>query len=481
MSRSAPWQLSAAEQAALIRSRELSPVDLLESVLERIAQQNPALGAYCTLAEDQARATAQQAEAALATSQPLGPLHGVPVSVKDLIDTAGIRTTYGSLAYRDRVPEADDVVVERLRAAGAVIVGKTNTSEFGYMAACHNQLFPTTRNPWNLERTPGGSSGGAAAAVSAGLGSIAIGSDGGGSIRLPAALCGLVGFKPSFGVVPSYPGCRDPSLPGASSWELLEVLGPLARTVEDIALVMQAIAGPDPRDRHSLPSLGGDWTTCLAEDVRGMRIAWTVDFGGQVTVEPEVRSTFESALPAFEALGCTLEEATPEIPDLDETFLSLIVRDSDLVGLRQLVEEVGESNVLPDLLGVLKLPVTAEALTTAAMMQQRISNELARFMSRYDLLLTPTVPCRAFELDVASPTRIAGREVSPTHFLSLVRVFNMTYQPAISVPAGWSQGLPVGLQIVGRRLDDARLLAAAAAYEQVRPWHDQWPEDTARG
>ena len=471
------WRLSATEQTRRIRDGEASAVDVMESVLNRIESVNPILHAYCTLDSERARQQAASVDAALGQGEPVGSLAGVPLSIKDLIDTAGLRTTYGSVAYRDRVPSVNDVVVQRLLDASGVVVGKTNTSEFGYIAACHNKLFPTTRNPWNPQLNPGGSSGGAAAAVASGMGAIAIGSDGGGSVRLPAALCGLVGFKGSFGVIPSFPGCRDPRLPGASSWESLEVLGVLARTVADVALVMDAAAGPEPRDRHSLPPLPFDWATAARGGIEGARIAWTVDFGGLVTVDPEVQRVFREAVGSFLDMGCTLVEAAPEVPELDDTFAALIARDSDLRGMRHLIETTGAQSMLPAMVGLIQREWSATEFTDAAMMQQRVTNEMSAFMADYDFLLTPTVPSLAFDLDVAAPTQIAGKKVSSTHFLSFVRIFNMTRQPAISVPAGWSdEGLPVGLQIVGRPLADGQVLAAAAAYEQARPWGDRWPD-----
>lgn len=471
-----PWSLSATEQRDGLHAGDYSARELLAQIRQRIADCDQRVHAFCTLAAEQATQQAAVADERKVARDNDAPLLGVPVSIKDLVDTAGIRTTYGSRAHANRVPTADDVVVQRLRDAGCVVLGKTNTSEFGYMAACHNNLFPTTRNPWNLQRTPGGSSGGAAAAVAAGMGSIAIGSDGGGSVRLPAALTGLVGFKGSFGVVPSFPGCRDPKFPGASSWETLEVLGVLARTVADIARVMSVIAGPDPRDRHSLPPLGFDWLAAATEQLGPLRVAITPDFEGVVTVDPEVRRCFSEAVVAFEEMGCEVVVASPPLPDLDEAFAALIARDSDLSGMRTLIDQVGADQMLPDMVGLIQRDWSAAEFTDAAMTAQSVTNSVSDFMADYDLLLTPTVPALAFDLDVAAPTMIAGKPVSPTHFLSFTRVFNITKQPVISVPAGWStSGLPVGMQIVGRPLSDRLVLAAAGAYEQIRPWRDRWP------
>lgn len=252
-------RLPATELAARIGTSEISPVEVTDAVLERMAALDGALGAYCTPTPDLARAQARAVADRLARGEEVGPLAGVPIGVKDLITTQGIRTTSGSPAYEDFVPDEDDIVVERAVAAGAVVLGKTNASEFGYSATGHNPLFPATRNPWNTALTPGGSSAGSAAAVAAGLGPVALGSDGGGSIRVPAAHSGLVGFKASMGRVPVWPGCRDERYPGVSGWESLEHLGPLTRTVADTALMLSVLAGPDPRDRHSIPCGDVDW------------------------------------------------------------------------------------------------------------------------------------------------------------------------------------------------------------------------------
>ncbi|HUF94309.1 MAG TPA: amidase family protein, partial [Candidatus Limnocylindria bacterium] len=264
------WR-SALECAALIRSKQLSAVELTEAILSRIARLNPALNAFCLVTADVARNAAREAEIAVMKGEPLGPLHGVPISLKDVLYTRGIRTTGGSRLFADLVPEQDTVPVGRLKAAGAVILGKTNTSEFGHKALTDNPMFGRTHNPWNLECTPGGSSGGAAAAVASGLGALALGSDGGGSVRIPAAFCGVVGFKPSYGRVPHYPG-----FPG---WDHVSHVGPITRTVRDAAALLDVIAGGDDRDRASLPDDAGSYVESCAQPVEGLHVAWTPDLG----------------------------------------------------------------------------------------------------------------------------------------------------------------------------------------------------------
>src|SRR6266481_1570691 len=261
----------ATELAALIRSKQISPVELTEAVLARIDALNPRLNAFCLVAHDLARRGAREAEIAVTKAEPLGALHGVPLSIKDVIFTRGLRTTGGSRLFAEAVPDDDAVVVGRLRAAGAVLLGKTTTSEFGHKAVTESPLFGVTRNPWNLERTPGGSSGGAAAAVASGCGPIALGSDGGGSVRIPAAFCGLVGLKPSYGRVPLGVG-----FPG---WDHVSHVGPLARSVRDAAAVLDVIAGGDDRDRESLPREPGSYVEACAGSIKGLNVAWTPDLG----------------------------------------------------------------------------------------------------------------------------------------------------------------------------------------------------------
>ncbi len=272
------WQLSAIEHADGVRRGLWSAEELTRSVLDRIAERNPALNAYCTL-NASAVAEAKAADRERLRGADLGPLHGVPFSVKDLIPAKGIRTTLGSVAYADWVPDQDDVAVERLRGAGAILLGKTNTRELGYGIVADNDLFGPTRNPWCPDRTAGGSSGGAAAAVADGMGSVALGSDGGGSLRVPAALCGVFTLKPSFGVVPLYPSCRVPIRPGFSSWESLECVGPITRTVRDAAAVLEVIAGLDLRDRHSVPYQAAGLGERLGDGVAGLRVAWSPQLG----------------------------------------------------------------------------------------------------------------------------------------------------------------------------------------------------------
>jgi aspartyl-tRNA(Asn)/glutamyl-tRNA(Gln) amidotransferase subunit A len=388
-----------------------------------------------------------------------------PVAVKDLVATRGLRTAFGSRLYAEHVPTEDDVVVERLRAADAIILGKTNSSEFGYGGIGHNRLFPTTRNPWDRERTSGGSSAGSAAAVAAGMAALGVGSDGGGSVRIPAALCGLVGVKASMGRVPLWPGCRDPAEPGASGWESLEHIGPLARSVADAALMLSVMAGPDERDRWSLPDDGTDWRGACAGGVAGLRVAYSPDLGF-AAVEPGVRHLADAAAECLARLGARVERADPPIGDLGATFRALVAMETDLRGLRALVAP-RRDEISPQLLELLDHRWTAEDFTDAIMARKAVANAMWRFMQRFDLLLTPSVAVTAFARDRLGPPSIAGKPAGPDDWTPFAALANLTGQPAVSVPAGLHAGLPVGVQLVGRRLADATVLRAAAALENA--------------
>ncbi|MFI5660386.1 amidase [Streptomyces sp. NPDC051684] len=466
-------RLSATETVALIRARELSPVEVTDAVLDRIDAVDGRLGAFCTPTPDLARAAARRIADDIAAGRDPGPLAGVPLGVKDLISTKGIRTTSGSHAYADFVPDEDDIVVERSGAAGAVVLGKTNATEFGYSANGHNPLFPVTRNPWDLERTPGGSSAGSAAAVAAGLGPVALGSDGGGSVRIPAALCGIFGFKASMGRVPVYPGCRDERYPGVSGWESIEHIGPLTRTVADAALMLSVLAGPDPRDRHSIPCADVAWTR--RRPAGPLRIAYSPDLG-RVAVDPDVRRVADDAAKVFEkGLGAEVDRIDLQLPDFSEAFGAIIAAETDLTGMRELADRLGPA-MSPHLAALVRTPWTAEQFTDANLMRKAVVNRVARLMATYDLVLTPTTSVAAFPVGVPGPELIDGRVVPTDHWTSFTPIANLTGLPAASLPAGRTQGgLPVGVQLIGRHLADGALLDVCAAYEEAAPWRDAWP------
>jgi aspartyl-tRNA(Asn)/glutamyl-tRNA(Gln) amidotransferase subunit A len=467
--------LPAGELAERIRARQLSPTEVLDAVLERIDRLEPTLHAFCTPTPELARETAARVERAIMAGEQVGLLAGVPVGIKDLVATKGILTVGGSAAYRDFLPDEDDVVVERLRAADAVILGKTNVPEFGYSGVGHNPVFPTTHNPWNPEMTPGGSSAGSGAAVATGMGPIAIGSDGGGSVRIPAAHCGVVGVKASMGRTPLYPGCRDERYSGFSSWESLEHIGPISRTVADAALMLEVIAGPDARDRHSIPTTDVNWRAAVDRDLRPLRIAFSPDLG-YAAVDPEVREILNDAARVFESdLGWMVEQRDPGWQDPYEDFWRIVALDTDIVGMRELVRTHGRE-MTPHLVDFVTRPWTAEELTSAVMARKALCNKMWRLMRTFDLLLTPTLTVPPFPVHMQGPEKVDGRIVPPFAWLSFTLPINLTGQPAVSLPAGWTaSGLPIGLQLVGRHLADETVLGAAAAFEKVSNWHDRWP------
>lgn len=465
----------ATQLAARVRDGEVSARELTQATLDRLEQREPLIQAFCTLTPERALAQAEQIDRRRARGEPLGALAGVPLAVKDLICTAGVRTTSGSAAYADFIPEEDDITVERLLAADAILLGKTTAPEFGYSGVGHNPMFPSPRNPWDVSKTPGGSSAGSGAALAARLCPIALGSDGGGSVRIPASHCGVYGLKASMGRVPLWPGCRDERYPGVSSWESLEHIGPMTRSVRDSALMMSVMAGPDMRDRHSIPCSDVDWLASLHRPLQGLRIAFSADFG-YIAVDAEVRAVVTAAARRFaSALGAELEEVDPGIADESASFAALVAFESDLSGMRQMQSELG-ATMSPHLSAMLQRDWRAEHFTDANTTRKKLCNQLWRFMQRYDLLLSPTLAVPPFALHMQGPEVIDGRMVRSDHWLSFCFPFNFTGQPAASVPAGFTaSGLPIGMQIVGRHLDDGLVLAASAAFERIQPWNHHYP------
>jgi aspartyl-tRNA(Asn)/glutamyl-tRNA(Gln) amidotransferase subunit A len=348
--------------------------------------------------------------------------------------------------------------------------------EFGYSGVGHNPVFETTRNPWNLALTSGGSSAGSGASVASGVAPFAIGSDGGGSVRIPSAHCGLYGIKASMGRVPLYPGCRDERYPGVSSWETLEHIGPMSRTVADSALMLNVITGPDPRDRYSIPSADFDYLGAVQGDIKGLRIAYSEDWG-YAAVDPEVRRVVSEAVAVFEKdLGCTVERADPGwSADAGATFWALVAADTDLAGMRRMIKG-REHEISPHLLDLLMRPWSGEDFTNAHTQRKALCNKMWRFMASYDLLLTPTLAVPPFPVHMQGPEIIEGRMGRNADWLCFTFPANMTGQPAATIPAGFTKdGLPVGLQIIGRHLDDRTVLKASGAFERARPWAHKWP------
>src|SRR3989449_296521 len=430
------WR-AALEVADLVRQRRVKPIEVLAAVLARLEAVNPTLNAFCLVAADSARVAAREAEIAVMKGEPLGLRHGVPLSVKDVLLTRGLTTTGGSRLFEDFVPSEDALAVGRLRAAGAVLVGKTNTSEFGHKAVTDNPLFGPTRNPWDPSLTPGGSSGGAAAAVATGQGPIGLGTDGGGSVRIPAAFCGLYGFKPSYGRVPNYPG-----FPG---WECFSHTGPITRTVRDAALVLDVIAGGDDRDLDSLPGGPEGYLDACEENVKGLHVAWSSDLG-YAEVDPEVARICEDAAAHFESLGCHVEVVNPGWTSPEAAFGTMVAAQFYAAWADRLPE--AESVMDPTLAKFVRRGggVTARQDLGARAWMDAFWLEVLAFLARFDLLLTPTAAVAPFAVAGPPPRELGGQQVSVLGWMPFTYPFNITGQPAASVPAGsTSTGLPVGL------------------------------------
>ncbi|AGB73859.1 MULTISPECIES: amidase [Rhizobium] len=459
--------LSAREIATRVSSGAVSALEILDAAFAALDKVEPEIHAFATLAREEAYATAAALDDRIARGEPVGALAGVPVAIKDLVLTKGIRTTFGSNLYADYIPDADDIVVERLRAADAIILGKTNVSEFGFGAHGNNLLFPATGNPWNTERSPGGSSAGSAAAVAAGVCPIAIGSDGGGSVRLPAALSGLVGIKAAMGRVPLWPGCRDISLPGVSGWESIEHIGPIARDVADAALMLSVIAGPDPRDRWSIPCADLDWTS-IASLPRGAKVLYWPTWHDRAIEQALKAATDKAVALVAEACGLELVVGAPPGIDVHATFKAMVALETDLNGMRKLLTEksLPVSKAVTDLLAESR---PFEDATDAITARKAFVDEIAKVMSGCDFILTPTLSVTAFGKDQDGPAAIDGKPIAPYEWCPFTSPFNLTGQPAASVPCGLVNGLPVGLQIIGPHLGDAKVLSAAAAFEAVLP------------
>ncbi len=458
----------ATELAALIRTKKLSPVELTRAVLARIETLNPVVNAFCTPTPEIALADARRAEEAVMKGAPLGALHGIPYSIKDLAFTRGIRTMGGSHIFAGRVPDVDAPFVTRLRAAGGIMLGKTASPEFGWKGTGDSPLTGSTRNPWNPAMTTGGSSAGAGAAAATGLGPLHHGSDGAGSIRIPAAFCGVFGLKPSYGRVPQFP---------VSNNDYSTHNGPLTRTVADAALMLSVMAGPDELDRTSLPDAPADYVGRLGAGVRGLRVAVSPNLD-TLRVDPDVAAIVGDAVRVFEALGCAVEEVKTGFADSHE-MIRMMWNAHEAGNYARYLPE-WRDRMDPGLVASIEDGLRYSVVDYIDMRGRKMSywDSVRPLFDRYDLLLTPSLSIAALPV---------GR-INPEHWpqpdnlwdwiawASFSYPFNFTGQPAASVPAGFTpSGSPVGLQIVGRRFADLTVLQASAAFEDARPWAGRRP------
>jgi amidase len=451
----------AVELARLIRSRALSATEVMIAFLSQIERVNPKVNAICTfIGEEAALLAAKQADERLARGENPGPLHGLPHAVKDLVPSAGIRTTFGSRIYKDFVPDTDALIIERLKAAGAIVIGKTNTPEFGAGSQTFNEVFGATLNPYDLSKTCGGSSGGAAVALACGMVPLADGSDLGGSLRNPAGFCNVVGFRTAPGRIPIYP-----ATPGSS---LLGVEGPMARSVQDAAFLLSALAGPDPRAPNSINEPGSAFLRSLERDFRGTRIAWSSNLA-RYPVQPVVNEVCDRAQSVFAELGCQVEHDEPDLSDADEIFQVLRAwsyaqtRGADLRRLRDKIKDTVIWNIEKGL--KLSALDVERAEAKRAMLCQRVS----LFMERYEFLVLPVSQVAPFPVEVDWVREINGIGMETyIDWMATCYAITVTELPAISVPCGFTRdGLPVGLQIVGRHQREFDVLQMAFGFEQA--------------
>ncbi len=460
--------LTAVELAEHIRTKKLSAKEVMEAHLSQIEKTNPHVNAIVTLLPEQAMEQAIQADEAIAQGAPLGPLHGLPVAHKDLALTKGIRTTFGSPIYQDFVPDEDTLIVERLKQGGAITIGKTNTPEFGTGSQTFNEVFGATLNPYNNEKTCGGSSGGAAVALACGMIPIADGSDFGGSLRNPANYCNVVGFRSSPGRVPIWPS--------EEAWQTISIHGPMARTVQDIALMMTVIAGPDPRCPIALSEPGSLFAQSLNRSFKGTRIAWSADLGG-LPVDPQVSKALESQRSVFADLGCQIEECDPNFEGVEEIFLTERgasyerKNGKDLQNHRDKIKDT----VIYEIETGMRL--TGPQIGQALLKRTELYHRMRNFMEDYEFLILPVNQVPPFDVTKPYVTEINGVKLEHyTDWMKTCWYISVTRLPAISVPCGFTDdGLPVGIQIVGRHLDDVGVLQLAYAFEQATHFWKQKP------
>ena len=462
------WK-TAVELAALIKRGEVSATEALRAHLEQIDALNPELNAIVTYLPEMALELAHEADEKQARGDSLGVLHGLPIAHKDANETKGIRTTMGSPVYRDYVPESDDLIIARLKAAGCITLGKTNVPEFGAGSHTFNRVFGATRNPYDLSRTCGGSSGGAAVALAAGMIPIADGSDLGGSLRNPASFCNVVGFRPSPGRVPKYPG--------SNAWARLSVDGPMGRTVQDVALMLQAIAGYDPRAPISLEAPASLFADELGRDFMDVKIAYSPDLG-ELPVDPQVADTIEEQLPVFSDLGCQLEGAAPDFRDAYDIFQTLRAWSFEL-SFAERFAEFGEEQFKETIRWNVARGqgLTGADISRTEVKRTELFHRVREFLDTYEFLLLPTAQAPPFLLEWEYPTQINGVAMETyIDWMMSCAFITVTELPAISVPCGFTEdGLPVGLQIVGRPRSDFAVLQLAYAFQEATRFYERKP------
>ncbi|MFX1339582.1 MAG: amidase [Promethearchaeota archaeon] len=460
--------MSAWDMAEKIRTQELTSLEITEAIIERIEKINPIINAYCTTSFDLAREMAKKADNTFKKGEKLGLLYGIPTSIKDLIETKGIRTTFGSKIYENHIPEEDNMTVKKLKEAGIVLLGKTNTPEDGHKAVTDNLIFGESKNPWKLDRTCGGSSGGAAAAVASGLGPLALGSDGGGSIRIPSCFCGIYGLKPNFGRIARK--FRHLAFCTMSHY------GPIVRYVKDAALMLDVMAGSDPIDKYSIPQPDVSFLKALNEKPNRLKIGYSLDLGYVKALDEEVEQTILNAVKKFEQFDWSVEKSKIKLRKAPAVMATLVTSPFAF-DYKPFLKE-WRDKISPTLLRLIDAGMNLSALEflKAESQRQDIEPVVYQFFKNFDILITPTTAVPPFELGKMFPEKIAGKSVSPVGWMPFAFPFNLTWNPAASIPCGWTNdGLPIGMQIVGRKWDEATVLQVSKAFEEIAPWQDKKP------
>ncbi|MHA1269267.1 MAG: amidase [Candidatus Helarchaeota archaeon] len=460
---------SAYELKELIKTQEITAEEITEKFIERIEKINPLINAYCVKTFDMAREQAKKADNAVKNNDKLGLLNGIPTSIKDLMEMKAVRTTFGSKIYEHYVPEEDEEVIKRLKNAGCVILGKTNVPEFGHYYKSYNFIYGATHNPWDLSCTSGGSSGGAAAAVASGLGPLALGSDGAGSIRIPSSFCGLYGLKPTIGRIPHYPRSMH-------MWWTMEHYGPIVRYVKDAALMLDVMQGAHSGDIMSIPKQVPSYFNLIDEIPKKLKVGYSTTLGYIKALDSEVKEKVINGAQRFEELNWDVEEVKIKLRNVELHGTTLITTGYAKDLGSQLKK--WEDQLTPDLVSLIKAGLNTNAmdLEKAYEFQQKVLQKMHEFFKVYDILITPTTPATAFDLDIEYPSDIGGRRGTPLSMISFTTPWNLSGIPAASIPCGWtSSGLPIGMQIIGNRFNELLVLQVSKAFEELAPWQDKKP------
>ena len=462
--------MSALEMREKIKTQELSSVEITETIIERIKKINPVINAFCTPTFEWARETAKKADEAVKKGEKLGSLQGIPTSIKDEMPIKGIRTTFGSKIYENYLPEEDDLCVSRLKKAGCVILGKTNMPEFGHHGFTRNLIFGESVNPWNIEKSTGGSSGGAAAAVASGLGPLALGADAGGSIRNPSSLCGVFGIKSTIGRVPLYPTI------GLLSEIGLDQYGPIVRYVKDAALMLDVIKGSQHADKHSLPDQNISYLENIENKPRKLKIGYSFNLGFVKALEPIIKEKILDSVYKFEEFGYSVEEVKIKLKKPEYAF-NIIFTSWFAYDLKRYYKK-WKDLMSPTLVKFVEAGSNYGVLDyfKAMDIKKKLYEEVCRYFRKYDLLITPTMAVPAFDKGTDGPSVINGISVPPTGFTAFTFPFNLTGHPAASIPCGWSNdGLPIGMQIIGNRFEELLIFQVSNAFEEIAPWQAKRP------